>query len=157
MTVNPIPEGLTSLVPYLVVKPGAEAVEFYRQAFGAEVLSRFDGPDGALMHAQLKLGDAVLEISDPFAEMGLAAPAAETHSMVLTHWCADADAVHARAVAAGAKDLGKPELGFSGDRLGRILDPFGHRWTIATHVEDISAEEMQRRVAAMSAGTEAGA
>lgn len=143
------------MVPFLVVDGGARAIAFYEEVFGAETVNRWDGPDGVVLQAQLRAGGMVFELSDPFPDMGLTAPDGDgPHSTLLTFWSADADGVYARAVRAGALGMGAPELGFSGDRLGRFVDPFGHRWVVATHVEDVSKEELDRRVAAFAPGAE---
>ncbi|WP_245797856.1 VOC family protein [Mangrovactinospora gilvigrisea] len=139
-------------MPFLVADGAAKAIDWYGEVFGAETASRFDGPDGIVYHAQLRLPNGcVMELGDPSEALGLAAGGAG-HGVVLTVWCPDMDAVHGRAVAAGARELSAPEDGFTGDRMSRIVDPYGHRWVVATHVEDVSDEEIARRIAAMGAG-----
>ena len=148
MTVSPVPEGYTSLTPFLVVDGGAAAIDFYTGVFGARVVSRMDGPDGILAHAELDLGHGRLQLSDPQPSFDLVAPGGGgwvDHSTVL--YCHDVDAVVARAVEAGAT-LREPVSTFvTGDRYGSIIDPFGHRWAVMTRVEDVSPEEEQRRLA----------
>jgi PhnB protein len=146
MTTNPIPEGFPRLTPNLVVGNGVEALDFYQRAFGAEILRRFE-MDGQVMHSDLRIGDAVFHVSDAFPDFGLAAltfgdpvPA----SFML--WTEDADALHAQAVAAGATELSPVSDAFSGQRMGSVRDPYGHRWAIATQIEDVSEEEVNRRM-----------
>jgi PhnB protein len=146
-----VPEGYHTITPTLVVEGGARALDFYRTVFGAEVLSRFDGPKGEVLHAELRIGDSRVVVSDPFPDMGLAAPRGGGHSSSLMLYCDDVDAVYARALVAGAKPLNPPKDEFHGDRIASLLDPFGHRWLIATHIEDVSPEELKRRVDAWSA------
>lgn len=144
---KPIPDGYTSITPYLCVKGGAGAIEFYTNVFGATVVTRNDGPDGTVAHAELDFGNGRLQLSDPAPNHNLTAPDgsdAVTHSYV--HYCADVDDVYARAVAAGGRGLGLPETFVTGDRYGAVLDPFGHRWTLMTKVEDVPPEEAERRV-----------
>lgn len=152
MSVNPIPEGYTSLTPFIVIDGAAKAIDFYVEVFGARLVERMDGADGAVAHAELDFGVGRLQLSDPNTTYGLAAPArgeTVTHSMVL--YCTDADAVVARAKAAGAT-LREPLATFvTGDRFASIIDPFGQRWAVMTRVEDVSAEERDRRLAEWAA------
>lgn len=146
-SVNPVPAGYTSLTPFLVVDDGAAAVDFYRTAFGATLVDRTDGPDGTVMHAELDFGHGRLQLSDPIPSMGLHAPdgtGAVNHSYVL--YCADVDAVFARAVDLGARVVEQPATFVTGDRFATILDPFGHRWAVMTRVEDVDPVEAKRRV-----------
>ncbi|MEU5842172.1 VOC family protein [Rhodococcus sp. NPDC047139] len=145
--VNPIPEGYTSLTPYLVVDGGRRAIEFYCEAFGATVADRMDGPDGTVMHAEIDFGDGRMQLSDPLPEMGLHAPDGTNdvdHSYVF--YCTDVDSVFARAVALGARVFEEPTTFVTGDRFASILDPFGHRWAVMTRVENVSAEDSKRRL-----------
>ena len=142
-----IPAGYTSITPYLCVVGGALAIDFYTGVLGATVVSRMDGPDGAVAHAELDLGHGRMQLSDATAEHNLAAPDGGdvvTHSYV--HYVPDVDATYAAAVAAGAKGYGEPETFVTGDRYASVLDPFGHRWTLMTRVEDVPPEEAERRV-----------
>ena len=147
-SVRPIPEGYHTLTPTLVVNGAAEAIEFYKRAFGAVELFRMPAPDGQkLWHAELQIGDSRIMLSDEFPEMcGTVAPTTLGGSSVGVHlYVEDADATVQRAVDAGATVKMPLTDMFWGDRFGGILDPFGHQWTIATHVEDVSEEELARR------------
>lgn len=146
--VAPVPEGYTSVTPYLVVDGAARAIDFYASVFGAAVVSRNELPDGTVAHAELDLGNGRIQLSDPNPEHGLVAPEGEavTHSYVL--YCADVDRVWAAAVAAGAHPYEEPSTFVTGDRYGAVKDPFGHRWAIMTRVEDVPPEEAARRVEA---------
>jgi PhnB protein len=148
----PIPEGYTTLTPFLVVDGGAHAIDFYRDAFGATLVDRMDGPDGTVMHAELDFGNGRLQLSDPHPAMGLHAPDGTEnvdHSCVL--YCADVDATFARAVELGARVFEEPSTFVTGDRFASILDPFGHRWAIMTRVEEVSPAEAKRRLDEWSA------
>jgi PhnB protein len=148
--VKAVPEGYHSLTPYLVVDDAARAIEFYKEAFGANELMRFDGPDGKIGHAELKMGDSLVMLSDEYAEMGQRAPRTLGGTPVsLMFYVEDVDAVVERAVSAGAKLVKPVKDQFYGDRSGSVEDPFGHSWYVATHVEDVAPEEMERRIAAM--------
>ena len=145
-----IPEGYHTLTPTLVVNGAAEAIEFYKRAFGAVELFRMPAPDGQkLWHAELQIGDSRIMLSDEFSEMcGSRSPQTLGGSPVGIHlYVEDADAAVQRAVDAGATVVMPLTDMFWGDRFGGIVDPFGHRWSIATHVEDVSEEEMARRAA----------
>jgi PhnB protein len=145
--VNPIPDSYRSLTPYLAVGDGAKAIDFYTAVFGAEVLSRNDLPDGTVAHAELKIGDSVLQLGNAMPHLGLRAPEPDwVHSSVV-HYCADVDAAYARALEHGARPVEAVQTFVTGDRFGTIIDPFGHRWAIMTRVEDVSREEADRRVA----------
>jgi PhnB protein len=144
MNVNPIPEGYTSLTPFLVVDGAAKAIEFYTSVFGATLIEKMDGSDGSIAHAELDFGNGRLQLSDPNADYKLEAVERKdsvTHSMVL--YCADVD-----AVVASAEKAGEPIQTFvTGDRFASILDPFGQRWAVMTRVEEVDAEERDRRLA----------
>ena len=150
---KPIPEGYHSVTPYIAVQRSAEALEFYRRAFGAEIAHRLDGPGGVVVNAEMHIGDSIVQISEEMPQIGLVAPRPDakgsTGSLVV--YCPDVDALYSRAVAAGAAPVAPVEDKFHGDRTGTLLDPYGHRWVIATHTEEVSDEEMQRRVAAWMA------
>jgi PhnB protein len=144
-TVKPIPDGYHSLTPYLIVKGGASALDYYAKAFGAKELFRMAQPDGRVGHAEMRIGDSAFMLADEFPERDIRAPqgAPPVQMMIYTEDC---DAMFKRAVAAGGKELRPLTNQFYGDRSGTLADPFGHQWTIATHVEDVSPEEMDRRV-----------
>ena len=145
--VHPIPEGYRTVTPSLVVDGGLAALDFYERAFGAEVVSRFES-GGILMHGEIRIGDSLVTLCDPMPDYGLAAPDREGPvSSSIGLYVEDADALHARAVAAGATQINPVSDQFHGDRAGSVRDPFGHRWSISTHVEDVSAQEMERRMA----------
>jgi PhnB protein len=153
MTAKPIPEGYHSLTPNLTVSSGLEALDFYGNAFGAEVVRKLV-MGGKLMHSELRIGDSLFSISDPFEAFGLAAPAADApHSSSILIYTDDVDALYDRALAAGATEVNRPSDQFHGDRAGSLTDPYGHRWMLATHIEDMSEEEMQRRTEEAMAGS----
>jgi len=149
MSVSAIPEGYHSVTPYLVVDGAAEAIRFYEKAFGAsEVLRMPMGDSGRLAHAEIRIGDSHVMLADEFPDQGILGPRSRggpTSSLMI--YLDDVDAAFATALAAGAREERPPENQFWGDRMGTLLDPFGHRWTLATHIEDVSEEEMQRRMA----------
>jgi len=151
MAVNYIPQGYHTATPYLIVNGAARAIDFYKQAFGATELMRFPGPGGSIGHAEIRIGDSPIMLADEMPQMGYRSPAALGGSPVsVMLYVPDVDKVVDRAVKAGAK-LEKPVADqFYGDRNGTIHDPFGHVWTVSTHKEDVSPEEMQRRVAGMA-------
>jgi PhnB protein len=152
MKTNWIPEGYHTATPYLIVDGAARAIGFYQQAFGATEVLRLPTPDGKLMHAEIQIGDSRLMLADEFAEMDARGPHAIGGTPIsMALYVEDADAVTARAVAAGAKVLRPIQDQFYGDRSATVADPFGHKWTIATHQEDVSPEEIQRRAAALFA------
>jgi len=155
MATSPAPEGSHTLTPYLVVHDGNVAIDFYRRAFGAELLSRMDGPGGTVGHASLQIGDSRLMLSDPFPQ-GRYKPPSDTGATGsgLYLYVDDVDAAFARAVEAGAEALMQPEDMFWGDRWCSVQDPFGHIWELATHVEDVSEADMAERARAMMAGME---
>jgi PhnB protein len=152
--VPPIPDGYHTLTAALTVRGAAAAIAFYESAFGARELGRYPAPDGErLWHAELQLGDCRLMLTDEFPELGgSGGPLSLGGTPVGLHlYVPDVDALCARAVAAGATLDAPIENTFWGDRYAKLTDPFGHRWSVATHVEDVSAEEQQRRVAALNA------
>jgi PhnB protein len=149
---NSIPDNYRRVTPCLVVQGAAKAVEFYAEVFGASERMRFPGPDGTVAHAEIQIGDAVVIVEDEDPQRGTKAPPAGGLSGTPVFqfiYVEDVDAVVARAVELGATMQRAPEDQFYGDRDGFIVDPFGHGWTIATHVEDVSPKEMMRRMAAM--------
>ena len=153
MTAKPIPEGYHSLTPNLTVSGGLEALDFYAKAFGAEVVRKLV-MGGKLMHSELRVGDSMVCVSDSFPEFGSVAPdGAAPVPVALMIYTEDTDALFARAVAAGATAVSEPRDTFHGDRAGSLRDPYGHRWMLATHTEDMSEEEMQRRTEEAMAGS----
>ncbi len=147
---NGRPDGYTTLTPFLVCSPAAEAIRFYTDVFGATVVSRMDGPGGTVVHAELDVGDGRLQLGDPNDEYGLAAPSRQAEDRVSSSTCiyvADVDAVFATAVARGARVREEPATFVTGDRFASVYDPFGHRWAIMTRVEEVSPDEEQRRLA----------
>jgi PhnB protein len=152
MATKPIPEGYHTLTPYLAVEDAAEAIEYYKKAFGAEELFRMDGPEGKIGHAELQIGDSKVMISDPFPQSSVRPPGelGGTSASVFMY-VKDVDAVVKKAVDAGAKVTMEVSDQFWGDRFGSISDPFGHTWSIATHVEDVPPEEMAERAKAAMA------
>jgi len=150
-TVKPIPEGYHSITPYLYIRGAAEALEFYKKAFGAVEVMRMPAPGGKIGHAEIKIGDSKLMMADEFPEMGARGPKTIGGSAVgLMLYVEDVDAVVKQAVAAGAT-LKKPvENQFYGDRSGFLEDPFGHGWYVSTHIEEVPMEELKKRAAAMA-------
>jgi PhnB protein len=148
MAVKPIPEGYHALTPYLVMRDAARAIAFYERAFGAKELFRMAGPDGRVGHAELQLGDSRLMLADEHPEVGARGPQDPGTGVTLLLYVDDVDGTVARAVAAGARVTRPVADQFYGDRSGGLLDPFGHAWMIATHVEDVAPDELARRAAA---------
>lgn len=156
MTVRAVPEGYEHATPYLCVKGASDAIAFYVRAFGAVETMRLAEPGGRIGHAEIRIGEARLMLSDEFPEEGVASPSTLGGSPVAIHlYVGDVDALAERAVAAGAKLLRPIEDQFYGDRSAALLDPFGHRWLFATRKEDVSPDEMQRRYDALLAGVAA--
>lgn len=144
--VKPIPEGYRTVTPYLVVDNGAAALDFYRRAFGAKETMRMEGPDGKIAHAELKIGDSMIMLAEEMPGTGTRAPRSiggTTAGVFL--YLEDVDSAFKQAVSAGAKVDQAPTDQFWGDRYGRLTDPFGHSWSLATHKEEVSHEEMARR------------
>ena len=152
MPVKAIPDGYYSLTPYLVCKGAAKAIAFYAEAFGAQEVMRMPGPDGQVMHAEVKIGNSMLMLSDENKERGYLSPDSIGGTAAsIMFYTDDVDAVFQRAVGLGATAEQPPADMFWGDRMGNLVDPFGHKWAIATHKEDVSPEEMQKRMAAIGA------
>ena len=148
--VKPIPDGMHSLTPHLICAGAADAIEFYKRAFNAVDLARLPGPDGKLMHAAVRIGDSTLMLVDENPQWGALGPKALKGSPVTIHlYVGDVDATVAQAVAAGAKITMPVADLFWGDRYGQLEDPFGHRWSVATHMRDLSAEEIKQGMAKM--------
>ena len=151
--VNPIPEGYRRVTPYLIVDGAAAAIDFYTSVFGATERMRMDAPGGRVGHAELELGDSVVMLADEHPEMNALAPGSVGGTPVSLHmYVEDVDSVFERAVEAGAKSLRPVEDQFYGDRPGSLEDPFGHHWSVASHVEDVSADEMSKRMAEAAPG-----
>lgn len=149
MAVKKIPEGHNSVSPYLIIDGAARALDFYKKAFGAVELSRHKGPHDKLGHAEVRIGDTVIMLADPHPDFDAHAPAHYGGSPISLHvYVEDVDAVARQAAAAGAKIKRPVADQFYGDRLGTLVDPFGHTWHISTHIEDVSAEELDRRAKA---------
>jgi uncharacterized glyoxalase superfamily protein PhnB len=140
---NPVPAGYGTVTPYLCVSDAAKLIEFLKQAFDAQLLFQMDGPDGRIMHAEMTIGTSKIMLAQP-------APGQETRAM-LHLYLPDTDAVYARALAAGAASVREPADQFYGDRSAAVRDEFGNQWYIATHIEDVTPEEMDRRMAGMKA------
>lgn len=149
MAVKSTPDGYHSVTPYLIVRGAARAIDFYTKAFGATELMRLDGPGGLIGHAEVRIGDSPVMLADENPEWGVKSPQAFSGSPVhLMIYVEDCDSVFKRALAEGAAEMRPLKDQFYGDRSGTVTDPFGHQWTIATHKEDLTPEEMKRRAEA---------
>src|SRR6266850_816049 len=145
--VEPIPVAYPGVTPYLAVNDAAAAIEFYKSGFGATELMRLPGPDGKIGHAEVKIGNAIVMLADEHPDAGHVSPKTLGGSTVKLHmYVEDVDSFFERATASGAKVLMPPADQFYGDRSGRLEDPSGHVWLVSTHVEDVSPEEMQKRM-----------
>jgi len=154
---KPIPEGYHSVTPYLIIKGATEAIDFYKKAFGATELFRMPAPEGKIGHAEIKIGDSPIMLADEFPEMGYKSPQTLGGSPVsLMIYVADVDTVFKQAIAAGGKEQRPVKDQFYGDRSGTLEDPFGHVWHVATHKEDVSPEEMERRMKSYTAASGGG-
>ncbi len=152
--VKPIPEGYHSVTPYLSIKGAAAAIDFYKQVFGATELFRMAGPDGKIGHAEIKIGDSPIMLADEYPEMEFVSPQTLGGSPIgLMIYVDDVDTMFKNAISGGAKEIKPLQNQFYGDRSGTLKDPFGHVWTVATHIEDIAPEEMERRAAAAHGGS----
>lgn len=148
--VKPIPDGIHSLTPHLVCAGAADAIEFYKKAFNAVEEMRLPGPEGKLVHASVRIGDSMLMLMDEFPDMGGLGPKTLKGSPVTIHLqVEDVDAVVRQAVAAGARITMPLADMFWGDRYAQLEDPFGHHWSVATHIQDLSPEEIQQAMAKM--------
>ena len=155
--VKPIPDGYTAVTPHLVVEGAVAAIEFYKKAFGAEEVMRLPAPDGTrLLHAEVRIGGAVVMLADAFPEWGSRSPMELGGTTAAVHlYVEDADAVFAKALEAGATETMALQDMFWGDRYGKLLDPFGHAWSVSTHVKDPTPEELETGMKAAMSG-EAG-
>lgn len=149
--VKPIPEGFHSISPALTCRDAHRAIEFYKKAFGAEVLVKMPSPDGKISHSELKIGDSIIFVGDEMPGMSSAPAETSTPSLYLFLYVPDVDTVFNRAISAGARVAMPVQDMFWGDRYGKVTDPFGHHWGIATHIEEIAPEEIDRRATAFFA------
>ncbi|HEX6722384.1 MAG TPA: VOC family protein [Burkholderiaceae bacterium] len=148
--VKPIPEGMHSLTPHIVCAGAAEAIEFYKKAFNAREEGRVPGPDGKIMHAMVRIGDSALMLVDEMPQWGALGPKSLKGSPVTIHlYVEDADATMAQAQKAGAKVTMPVDDAFWGDRYGQLEDPFGHRWSVATHKHDLTDEQIREAMKTM--------
>lgn len=153
MAVHHIPEGYHSVTPYLIIDGAGRAIDFYRDVFGAVEVMRMPGPDGKVAHAEIRIGDSHIMLADEHPELGQRGPKAFGGTPVsIMIYVEDVDARFNAALTAGATEVRPLEDQFYGDRSGMITDPFGHVWTISTHVEDVAPEEMERRLKAIGQG-----
>ena len=151
--VRPIPEGYHSVTPYLIVKGGAKAIDFYKRVFGAREKFRMGGPGGTIAHAEIEIGDSVVMLADENPQHGALSPGTVGGTPVsIMLYVEDVDRVAEKLTKAGAKVRRPVQNMFYGDRAGGFEDPFGHHWHVSTHVEDVTPEEIQRRMAAMKQG-----
>jgi PhnB protein len=156
--VNAIPPGYHSITPYLVLNEASRAIEFYKQAFGAKEVNRMAGPGGKIGHAELKIGDSMVMLSDEMPGSGNRSPQSLGGSPVsMFMYVENVDSVFNQAVKAGAKADMPPQDMFWGDRFGKLTDPFGHSWALATHIEDVAPQEMEKRAQAAMAQMAQGA
>jgi PhnB protein len=150
MPVKPIPEGYHAVTPYLIVKGAARAIEFYKQAFAASEIMRFPGPNNTIAHSEIRIGDSVIMLADAPEGGEFRDPVSLGASPVgLMVYVPEVDKTFKNAISLGAKESRAVKDQFYGDRSGTLIDPFGHVWTVATHVEEVSPQEMQRRMAAL--------
>jgi len=146
--VKPIPDGYNSVQPYLHIRGAAQAIEFYKQVFGAQEVMRMPQPDGRIGHAELRIGDSIVMLADEHPEKGIHGPAHYGGApMTIMLYTTDCDDTYKKAIAAGSKSLREPTDQFYGDRMAGVEDPFGFQWYIATHVKDVSEEEMKAAMA----------
>ena len=149
MSVKPIPEGYHSITPYLGIDQAAEAIEFYKKAFGATEVMRLEMPDGKIGHAELRIGDSAIMMASPCGEMAFGSPGKDHTSVALHLYVHDVDTQFAQAIKAGGTSISEPKDQFYGDRSGTLKDPFGHVWFLATRKEDLSEAQIRQRAAEM--------
>lgn len=153
MSAKPIPEGFRTITPHLICKGAGQAVDFYKKAFGAEEVMCMRGPDGkSIMHGELKIGDSIFMIADEFPQMGCIGPQGGNSPVGIHLYVKDVDAIFNQAVKAGATVKMPVTDMFWGDRYGKLQDPYGHQWSVATHKEDVTPEECAKRAAAAFGG-----
>lgn len=155
--VRPIPEGFHSITPHLVCKGALDAIAFYRQAFGAVEIDRMPGPGGRLLHASIRIGDSIVMLCDEFPEFCSGEMPSPGSAVSIHLYVPDADTVWERALAAGARPIMPLGDAFWGDRYGQLVDPFGHRWAIATHLRDMTPREIEAEMARQMPPAAAGA
>jgi len=151
--VKEIPKGFHTVTPYLTVSDGARAIDFYKQAFGAKELLRLDGPDGKIAHAEIKIGDSIILLCDEMPGWGRSPQSLGGTAVDIMLYVEDVDRIFKQAVAAGAQATMPVSDMFWGDRYGRVTDPFGHSWSLATHKEDLLPDELRKRAQAAMAKT----
>jgi PhnB protein len=145
--VKPIPQGYHSVTPYLFIKGAASAIDYYKKVFGAEERVRMPGPDGRVMHAELQIGDSIVMLADENLQIGAKSPKTIGGTSCSLHvYVQDVDTIAQKAVDAGAHLVRPVQNQFYGDRSGTLIDPFGHMWSVATHIEEVSPEEMKKRM-----------
>ena len=159
--VKPIPDGFHTITPALVIREAAKAIEFYKKAFGAEVIMNLSGPNDSVMHAEIKIGDSIIMISGEWPGHHVQSPTSVRGTTGTLHiYVNDVDAAHKQAIGAGAKEIMPPMDMFWGDRYSSVTDPYGHAWSIATHIKDMTPEECQKAcdewMAQMAQGGEPG-
>jgi PhnB protein len=155
--VKPIPDGYHSVTPYLFIKGAADAIDYYKNVFGAKERMRMPGPNGRVMHAELQIGDSVVMLADENLEIGAKSPKTLGGTSSSLHiYFENVDNIAEKAVSSGAKLVRPVKDEFYGDRTGTIVDPFGHMWSIATHIEDVSPEEMKKRMSQATSQAAAG-
>ncbi len=141
------PDGYHTVTPYLTIKGVAKAIEFYKKAFGAQEVHQMPGPEGKIMHAEIRIGDSLIMLADEFPDMpcGKSPQTLGGSPVTVFMYVENVDTVFNQATAAGATVVMEPKDQFWGDRFGNLVDPFGHNWALATHIEDVSPEEMKKR------------
>ena len=155
--VKAIPEGYHSVTPYLFIRGAATAIDFYKNVLGARERMRMPGPDGKVMHAELQIGDSIIMLADENPQIGAKSPETLGGTSSSHHvYVENVDITTQKAVSAGAKLVRPVKDEFYGDRSGTIIDPFGHMWSIATHIEDVSQEEMKKRMAKVMSQSASG-
>ncbi|WP_406864639.1 VOC family protein [Streptomyces sp. HUAS MG47] len=158
MAVQPVPAEYPRITPYLCIDGAAAAIDFYVSVLGAEEKTRMPAPGGKIGHAEIALGNSIVMLADEYPDMDFRSPKAIGGTPLMLHaYVEDVDAVFAKALAQGARELRPVRDEFYGDRVGQFEDPFGHRWSVASHIEDVSEEEMRKRAAEVMGGMDPGA